>query len=218
MSNKVDFDLGVSKKLKENINEVHSTLKDSSMQLKINNYANKYQLEPNYVEQLIVDDINFAMGFAKDPGRQSIHEKIAANHIQNLEVVREYGSFKKLPAAGRNAKYVTTNGVKNDNEDKVKSIDFEIQVEEHTVYATCKYTKDEGGAQDNQYADVQEYVGSVVNMLSRGNAKEKESFIAIVDGKYYETRGRKDNLIQIGLGRVPILSVNDVEEYLIGLL
>lgn len=218
MSNEVDFELEVSKKLKENIKEVHKDIKSPSMQIKILNYSKKYQLESNYVEQLIIDDINFAMGFAKDPGRQSIHENIAAKHIESLDVVDQYGSFIKLPSSGKNAKYVTSNGVKHENEDNVKSIDFEIKIEEKTIYATCKYTKDEGGAQDNQYADVQEYVRAVVNMSTQGNAEDNEYFIVIVDGEYYAKAGRKEALSQAGLGTIPILSVNDVEEYLINLL
>lgn len=215
MNNKVDFDYEVSKKLQKNIKDVRRELKDNSMQLKINNYSKKYQLEPNYVEQLIVDNINLAINFAKDPGRQSIHEKIAAKHLANLNVVKKYGNFKKLPSGGRNAKYVTNYGVGSENLDGVKSIDFEIKVNDNVIYATCKYTKDEGGAQDNQYADVEKYLETALTLISRGNAKPNEHFIAIVDGEYYQRNNRIQNLKQITLNQVPVLSVNDVEEYLI---
>lgn len=215
MSNKVDFDYEVSKQLQRNIKDVREELKCDSMQFKINNYAKKYNLEPNYVEQLIVDDINFAINFAKDPGRQSIHEKVAGRHLANSNVVKEHGSFKKLPSGGRNAKYVTNNGVSSENLDGVKSIDFEIKVNDNIIYATCKYTKDEGGAQDNQYADVEKYLKTALTLISRGNAKSNEYFIAILDGEYYQRYDRIQKLEQITLNQIPVLSVNDVEEYLI---
>lgn len=210
----VDYELEVAKRLLENVEEVRESVRDKDMQLKITNYANKHGLSKGYVEQRIVDDIDFARNFAKDPGRQSIHETIAAKHIEELPVVKEHGSFKKLPAGGRNAKYVTLAGVRHENQDDTKSIDFEIKIGDETIYATCKYTKGEGGAQDNQYADVKQYVNIATQMLSRGANEDNERFIAIVDGAYYENHGRKKELRRIGLGHIPILSINEVEEYL----
>lgn len=209
----VDFEKEVSKRLQENIREVRDSLDTEDIHNKIINYSNKYKLEPNYIHQLILDDINFASIFAKDPARQSIHENIVADYIKDLDVVKRAGSFKKLHSGGKNAKYATTHGVLK-KKDGTKSIDFEIRIKEEVVYATCKYTKDEGGSQDNQYADVRSYVQNVLKMTSQNYKKENEHFIAIVDGGYYNRRNRKEELRRIGVGTVEILSVNEVREYL----
>lgn len=213
----VDYELEVSKRLLENIEDVRESIMTDSMQLKIVNYAAKYDMSKRYVEQLIIDDINFAQNFAIDPGRQSIHEQIAANYLKNSSMFNMNNGknqFKKLPASGKNAKYVTTGGVSSKNSDDTKSIDFEMKVGEYIVYATCKYTKGEGGAQDNQYADVKKYVDIASATYRRNTKKPNEKFIAIVDGGYYDRHGRKEELRRISQDTVPILSINEVLDYL----
>lgn len=213
----VDYELEVSKRLRENVEDVRDSIMTKSMQLKITNYAARYNMSKRYVEQLIIDDINFAQNFAIDPGRQSIHEQIAANHLKNSSMFSMNSGknqFKKLPSAGKNAKYVTIGGVSSKNIDDTKSIDFEMKVGEYIVYATCKYTKGEGGAQDNQYADVKQYVRIAAETYSRDTKKPNEKFIAIVDGGYYDRHGRKEELERIGYNLVTILSINEVLDYL----
>lgn len=41
---------------------------------------------------------------------------------------------------------------------KAKTIDFEWDYKGYKIYASHKYTKDRGGAQDNQYKDLQEFI------------------------------------------------------------
>lgn len=218
MSNYVDFEKEVSKRLKENISDVREEIKNADMQYKIENYSKKYKIQKNYIEQLIIDDINFASNFAKDPGKQSIHEKISSEYLSNLDIIKDNGRFIDLPTRGKEAKYVTSYGVKNENLDDVKSIDFQIEVLDQKIYASCKHTKGEGGAQDNQYADVKNFVRVASDMIRRGYCQENEHFICIVDGSYYDKKSRINELEQISIQSIPVMPTNGVNNYLIDLM
>lgn len=214
MQNKVDYDQEISKILEENIKILRNEIKSRNTQLKIENFANKYGYDPKYIEQKIIDDNIFAVQFAKDPGRQSSHEKIAASFIENLDIVKNRGYFINLPAGGINAKYITRDGVKTGLSLRdTKSIDFEIGIDDQVVYASCKYTKDFGGSQDNQFNDLKNYITTAVEMIQRGCKEDNEHVIVICDGGYYTT-DKRNELITTGLGQVDILSINDVDSYL----
>lgn len=53
-------------------------------------------------------------------------------------------------------------------------------------YVSHKYTKDEGGAQDNQYKDIQEFLKN-----SRDTSLKNTIFLAICDGDYYKQKDSK---------------------------
>ena len=61
-----------------------------------------------------------------------------------------------------------------------KTIDFQWQTGKYTVYATHKYTKESGGAQDNQYSDLHLFIKEANESHSSDDA-----FVAIADGPYY---------------------------------
>ena len=44
-----------------------------------------------------------------------------------------------------------------------KSIDFSWNTKDYTIYASHKYTKDEGGHQTNQYEDLQNFITAANN-------------------------------------------------------
>ena len=72
----------------------------------------------------------------------------------------------------------------------------------HIFNITQKYTRSTGGAQDNQYADV-------VDFLSKGSKKYKVA--AIVDGSYWDNSKRQElkNFFNNN-NNVQILSMNDI--------
>lgn len=210
MIKKVDYEKAISKKRRENVKEVVRNIYSEQMQQKIINYAIRHNLNKNYVEQMIIDSPNFARNFAKDPLKQSIHEKVAGEYIKSLDVV---DSFKSLPASGKNAKYVGPTGVSiGKNFGKAKSIDFEIRVGDKIVYATHKHTGSEGGAQDNQFNDVKQFILEVVHI--KQSDLSDDYFVAILDGPYYQRYNRLEELKTLSVGCLEILTINELYIFL----
>ena len=69
------------------------------------------------------------------------------------------------------------------------------------TYITQKYTRSAGGAQDNQYADV-------VDFLSKGS--KKHNVAAIVDGPYWDNSKRQELKIFFSDNNVQVLSMDDI--------
>ncbi len=176
------------KQIKTNVSKVVSQIDDKQMKIKIKNWAEKFGYSFNTIKNKILKDEAFRCIFAKDPAKQNIYENVASEYISSFDNVQE---FKKLPSAGDDALYLS-NGkllkgseLKNQAKD-TKSIDFSWITNQTTVYASHKYTKDEGGAQDNQYADIQEFLKN-----ARDCSLKNVMFIAICDGEYYQRRDSK---------------------------
>ena len=116
------------------------------------------------VREAILTNIIVASKFCKDPGKQNISENLASEVL----------GIPKLSSQGKNCIRFNDNGdivsVKGFN---TKSADFKYG----EYYATQKYTDADGGAQDNQLADV-------VDFLKRGSIKHKVA--AIVDGSFWD--------------------------------
>lgn len=107
-----------------------------------------------------------ASKFCKDPSKQNVSEILAEKIL----------GVKKLPSSGKNCIRFNDNGeIVYNKELNTKSADFFY----NGFYATQKYTNENGGAQDNQFADV-------VDFLKRGSIKYK--IMAIVDGAYWDDK------------------------------
>lgn len=183
-----DFDQAEKQARLENAELLRANLNAEDVSRKIISWAKKYSLEPEFVRYKVLTDDTFALYFVKDPAKQSIHQKIAALHIKrNIPLVEE---FATPPAGGANALYVvrglvvTGSTLHAATNDHGKSIDFLWSYSRAgkslRVYVTHKHTKEEGGSQDNQFADVKRFLKEAVacrdpNVL----------FIAICDGDYY---------------------------------
>lgn len=130
----------------------------------------------------------FRKQFVKDPSKQNFYQNKAADFIKNMEGVE---NFKVLPQSGNNAKYISNGNLfegkdlENKNQAS-KSIDFYWEYNNKECYASHKYTKEGGGAQDNQYKDIQEFLND-----SRDNNLKNTIFIAICDGNYYKNKDNK---------------------------
>ncbi len=174
--------------IKANVSKVLSQIDDKNMKIKIENWANKFGYSFDTIKKKISKDEIFRCIFAKDPAKQNIYENLASKYISSLDDVQ---LFQKLPSAGDNALYLTSgklltgSELKNQAKD-TKSIDFCWVTNNTTIYALHKYTKDEGGAQDNKYADIQEFLKN-----SRDNSLKDVIFVAICDGEYYQRRDSK---------------------------
>lgn len=150
----------------KNIEEVRNDINSSWVEEKINSHIEAFDgiFTVGQIKQAILSDDIVASKFCKDPGRQNITEKLAANCI----------GLNKLPAQGKNCIRFNDQGeLVHLANGATKSADFLY----NGYYATQKYTDSKGGAQDNQKNDV-------IDFLKRGSIKHKVA--AIVDGPYWE--------------------------------
>ena len=96
-----------------------------------------------------------------------------------------------MPAGGNNAIYLTNGKIlkggllKNQSKD-IKSIDFVWNCGNLTFYASHKYKEISGGAQDNQYKDIQDFLNH-----ARDCNEKNTMFLAICDGDYYLQKDSK---------------------------
>lgn len=197
MCHKVDYVAGLKIQLQKNIEEVRQDVLsgDKKMMVKIQNHAEKYDLPVEFVKHKILFDNIYANVFAKDPGRQTIHQTLAAEYIKSIPGVED---FEILPASGPDALYVVNGVVGHENEvDKTiaKSIDFHWKYDGIEFFASHKYTKDEGGAQDNQYHDLLIFVRNAAMSSDVG-----KRFLAIADGPYYQRQDRLKTMNDEGNG------------------
>ena len=184
------------------------------MLVKIENFAEKYLIEKEYIKEKILAEETISLAiFSKDPTRQNIFEKIASKFITNIEGV---SLFKKLP----NKKLYVCNGALIAKKDlkqypKAKTIDFTWKYHDFTIYCSHKYTKNVGGAQDNQYKDLKDFIEEC-----RDNKRANIIFIAIADGDYYQTQNGRvgmkkiDNLRQMCTSSVKVCDIYELEQVL----
>ncbi len=175
-----------------NIDEIRNSLNEDWVKTKINNHIKKFDGLFTYediIEQIKSNDIVASM-FCKDPSKQNISEKM----------VEKILGVPKLPASGAKSIRFTPNGELTGAKSvgTSKSADFLF----NGIYFTQKYTTESGGAQDNQYNDV-------VDFLVKGSINNKVG--AMVDGKYWDNKKRdalreyfKDN------PNVVVVSVDDL--------
>jgi hypothetical protein len=128
--------------------------------------------------------------FRKDPTRQTLHEKAQIDWIRKYK----YPDVYKMNA--------DTNGIcfsKNRLHritkasprppDATKTID--VCSPASNMYAFLKHTSLPGGAQDNQYNDIKQFIVQVVGYLTETSAAE-EIFEFYLDGKYYTEKKKAE--------------------------
>lgn len=147
-------------------------------------FSSRFGFPIKTIKRKVKEDVMFRAFFAKDPAKQKIHENIAARFIKSLPSVRDFHQL------GHAALFVLRGGILTQKEykksgatSKAKTIDFSWTTSKKTVYASHKYTRASGGAQDNQYSDLQEFIREA-NESNLPNTY----FVAIADGNYYKTR------------------------------
>ena len=172
--------------------------KDPGLLAKIKNHCGRFDDRCGSAETVLeqcAENPLVASFFVKNPGRTNFHEKVVAEYLGVLP------GFRKLPAQGDNAIHLSPKGnIGNKKKLSVhggtnlsRALDFAWRHGDKTVYASHKYTAQEGGAQDNQYKEQQ-------NLLSRA-ALNKDPDIVVVamcDGEYY-TPKRFEALRNLGL-------------------
>lgn len=209
-----DYEATTKRQWPQNAAEVPQLLdsNDPYLAKKVETYRERFGYPEPEIKNKIINDPMFAALFAKDPSRTSIHENTAGDWLRNLEMV---DNFEKLPASGKNALYVSTHGeihgVSSESKPS-KSLDFRWKTRGHTVYASHKYTKQSGGAQNHQFDDVR----NSLEYFQKKNAEENICLLAIVDGEYYNKR-KMESLRRLCNMTPPLswaLPIGDVPEWL----
>src|SRR3989344_3467856 len=87
-----DFESEFIKAIRRNLKEVLSQLdaEDKGLGQKIQTFASRFGLTISEVEKKIKNDETFRAVFAKDPGKQKIHENIAASFIKKISKVKKF--------------------------------------------------------------------------------------------------------------------------------
>lgn len=201
----IDYNAGETKRRQENIQELRKEIEryangsTEKLPEKVVSFADRYDLNINYVvRKLYKNDIDQAdyntdlydrlCGFEKEPGRQNFHENTARDFLKKLPIIGG-DVFVALPKDGPNALFIDANGngvtaARPKNPDSTKSIDFMwIYIYNGQIlkfYATHKYTRGEGGAQDNQFKDVEKFL-----RLAASSESPDCIFVSITDGDHY---------------------------------
>jgi hypothetical protein len=144
------------------------------------------------LDLVLSNEVGYLSIVAKNTSRQDYYEDALVNYIDSLNIV---ANVRKLPKSGFGSLYIQrgilVKNVKIEDAPKdVKSLDLEITLNSgEIVYATHKYTEDDGGAQNNQHKDVENTLRH--NIKSDGTFGENK-LVAICDGLYYnKPRGKK---------------------------
>jgi hypothetical protein len=173
------------------------------------NNMTELEREEKSVDDILEDIKNDMMTrafFRKTTTRQNIGE------ITQIEwIKRTVPDVMKLPA-DINGRYLsggqmhTVQSKVDRPEDATKT--FDTHSPATNTYGVLKVTKQAGGAQDNQYADVKAFVRHMVSYLDT-NPTATENFKFYLDGAYYTAakRAELDSMVPVALkARIVITS------------
>jgi hypothetical protein len=178
-----DFEKEILDATRKNLGEVLKDLNDGEegMTEKVKNFSELFGFTEETVRQKIKDDEMFRAQFAKHPGRQGIHEKLAAAFVEKIPGVKNFKVLAKGELQLLNGGVFAQKEVRDKGATRhAKTIDFEWETSDKKIYASHKYTKSAGGAQDNQYTDIQDFIREATQ-----SHLPNTIFVAIADGSYY---------------------------------
>ena len=182
MSFYTEFDRKLKEMWEENMDIVRLAAinRDKWLLKKINNECEKCNvLNMEIILNSIKIDDFYAYKFARNPMKQNFAE------LFQLKFLEEHGKYgiEKLEARGIYAYYLIDGELESDlsrkPENSTKSIDFRHGAD----YYYAKYTKEEGGAQDNQYKDGEMFIKQANKYCEKYD--DIRRFILLVDGEYY---------------------------------
>jgi hypothetical protein len=182
------------KELKKNIGFVLGDLNKPYLKTKIENWAKKFDYPLEEVKREIRDNEMFRRIFAKDPMKQSFHQKEAEKFIRELKLVTNFpdslDSDKQSLYLGKDKIFDGKN-----KSAQTESIDFQWESNGFVVYASHQYTQWLGGSQNKKYREIENFLENannfnkkgIENFLENANNFNKKGivFIAICDGDYY---------------------------------
>jgi hypothetical protein len=153
-------------------------------EIKIKNFIERFDNIFTFEEVLseIHNSKIVASQFAKDPAKQNTTESWVADIVKSNPNIIE---FESLPKGGKGSIRIGIDGnFIYDVKGQVvatKSVDYKFKLNGDTYYCTQKFTRGKGGAQDNQYKEVQEFLRYGSRVLA-----PRTYFVAILDGDYFD--------------------------------
>lgn len=186
--NRPDYEGETIRQGRANVAHVLPSLESGNQALltKIDSYCERTGYFLESVLAKIRTDEMFRAQFAIAPGRQGIHEKMAAAFIERIPGVENFKTLSK----GKNGYVILRGAVMKRAQAKeqgashtAKTIDFLWEYHGKKIYASHKYTQTGGGNQDNQYEDVHHFLGEA----NPSNLADT-FFLAIADGAYFLTQ------------------------------
>lgn len=184
------------KNLRELDDASDDRLKECVDERKLKRAAEKRGVTPEEVLAVIRDSRLYRAEFIKDPKRQNLYEKIAAAAIQSMPGVEEFKHHGTNETGLVGGVPTDRRAVRGDRAGAAKTIDFSWACGEFEYYASHKYTKESGGAQDNQHNDLLAFIEE-----ANKNCDPKRRFVAIADGEYYDPGGARGNVKKIDVLR-----------------
>jgi len=162
-------------KRKENIKILRKEINEKWVEEKIQNYINDFPFLNYDIKSLkkqILENDLIASFFIKKPNRQNITEKFFASKIKEIEGVNNFINYPSIVK-----KFLYKGEIIEKKKDLSKSIDYYFDYRGIECYATQKYTKGNGGMQDNQYNDLIHFIDNI--------RENKNLYIVLIDGSYY---------------------------------
>ena len=189
----LDYETLFKEQYKANVRDTPRIARSGEIDEKIKNFCQLHGFEKEEVLEQIETNNIVAACFAINPNKQNFYERTAGDFIEKINGVTE---FEILPTN----KLVVSNGAvtsKNDLDKQggsttAKTIDFTWKYGGAKFYASHKYTKQEGGAQGNQYKDLQAFITE-----ARQTTLKNTYFIAIADGDFYLQNDRQAGMRRI---------------------
>ena len=181
-----DYEKEYAEALRRNHDYVISSLdaKDEDMFLKIDNFCAKHGFDRERVMKLMRTEEYFRAVFAIDPAKQKIHENTAAKFIESLSEIKDFKQLGHSDMALFHGAVMPKKELKKlGGHGTAKTIDFSWTTKGKKIYASHKYTRESGGAQDNQYEDLKEFIREA-NFSDLSDT----FFVAIADGDYYKMK------------------------------
>ena len=179
----IDFATEFKKQLLNNVKIARKQINQEWMRVKIQNWCEKFEKDPEKIKEKILNDDDFTCFFAKDPSKQNFYEKTVARNIKALDFIENFVNYSNSVDI-----FVVEGKVTNERKNDVKSVDFFFTTSENSknlkFYCSHKFIKDtQGGAQDNQYNDIRNFLRNC-DKISGGD----NFFIAICDGAYFQDK------------------------------
>ena len=205
-----DYEAEKKKLYSQNLSEVMRATRSKWLRLKVRLFSEKFDFREKEVIGKIKRDKILAANFIKDPGRQNFYQSQALKFLNSMSCVK---SAIQLPAAGKNALFIINGklGKKSDfkKRDLItnKSLDFKIMLTDGTIIlASHKYTKDSGGAQDNQKNDLITFIQNAKHYKG-----SEYTFMTIADGDFYQQKSIQEELRLASGGKVSVCSMETFE-------
>lgn len=193
-------------KLKYLRKNIHKSEINKKIKTFISNKGVDYTI--NEIKDKIINDDLFAANFIKNESKQNMYEKIQYYNLKRLGF-----NCEKLPCKGKNMKYFKNGELINYKPDSgCKSIDFKINYKNRIILIFAKYTKEAGGAQDNQANDAILFLKNA-NLYTKNNNNNFE-FWFLGDGEYYQKKLFQNRIKDFLTDKVKFHTSNSVKDEL----